>query len=133
MLPQPDWHRSKRSRPSSMHLALLLHAVCLQGMGPKGIRIQAPPQVEVPEGTTLQQAQQLLQAAGMHFPLLVKPLWTDGREGSHGLAVLHDTDSLQQVLSGQVPSELQPPLVVQQFVQHGGVLFKVSQASHIHW
>jgi len=36
------------------------------------------------------QAKQRLQGAGLHPPLLVKPLWTDGREGSHGLAVLHD-------------------------------------------
>ena len=48
-----------------------------------------------------------------------------GPAGSHGLAVLHDMAALGKVLHGAVSSELKPPLVVQQFVAHGGVLFKV--------
>ncbi len=89
------------------------------------MRIQAPHQVVIPEGATSAEAAALLTAAGLQPPLLVKPLWTDGREGSHGLAVLHEMHTLDRLLSGQVSSDLQPPLVVQQFVEHGGVLFKV--------
>ncbi len=74
---------------------------------------------------SLDEAQGLLQAAGLRPPLLFKPLWTDGREGSHGLAVLHDLAALGRLLEGGVSSELKAPLVVQQFVEHGGVLFKV--------
>lgn len=74
---------------------------------------------------SLDEAQGLLQAAGLRPPLLFKPLWTDGREGSHGLAVLHDMAALGRLLEGSVSSELKAPLVVQQFVEHGGVLFKV--------
>ncbi|KAG2447202.1 hypothetical protein HYH02_007943 [Chlamydomonas schloesseri] len=88
-------------------------------------RVTSPTQVEINEGCTLSEAQALLAAAGLKPPLLVKPLWTDGREGSHGLAVLHDMAALGKVLHGTVSSELKPPLVVQQFVAHGGVLFKV--------
>lgn len=87
--------------------------------------MQAPPQVLVPEGTSLQEAQRLLDAQGLAPPLLVKPLWTDGREGSHGLAVLHDFASLGRLLAGTVSSDLQPPLVVQQYVEHGGIIFKI--------
>lgn len=70
------------------------------------------------------QAKQRLEGAGLQPPLLVKPLWTDGREGSHGLAVLHDIMSLEKLVVGR-SQDLQPPLVVQQFVEHGGVLYKV--------
>lgn len=92
---------------------------------PTAVRVQAPVQVEISESTTLGEAYQLLQSAGLKPPLLVKPLWSDGREGSHGLAVLHDLQMLEKLLSGRVSSELKPPLVVQQFVEHGGVLYKV--------
>jgi inositol-1,3,4-trisphosphate 5/6-kinase/inositol-tetrakisphosphate 1-kinase len=74
---------------------------------------------------TLEEAQKILDAAGLHPPLLVKPLWTDGREGSHGLALLHDVEALGKILQGSISKELKPPLVVQQFVEHGGVLYKV--------
>ncbi|EFJ42259.1 hypothetical protein VOLCADRAFT_97715 [Volvox carteri f. nagariensis] len=88
-------------------------------------RIQSPTQVEITEGMSLAEAQTRLRLAGLTPPLLVKPLWTDGREGSHGLAVLHDMAAMGKVLQGGVSSSLKPPLVVQQFVDHGGVLFKV--------
>ncbi|GIL59909.1 hypothetical protein Vafri_14574 [Volvox africanus] len=88
-------------------------------------RIQSPTQVEIAEGMSLAEAQAQLCQAGLTPPLLVKPLWTDGREGSHGLAVLHDMAAMGKVLHGDVSSSLKPPLVVQQFVDHGGVLFKV--------
>uniref|UniRef100_A0A383WNE1 Uncharacterized protein n=1 Tax=Tetradesmus obliquus TaxID=3088 RepID=A0A383WNE1_TETOB len=89
------------------------------------VRVQAPLQVEIPEGASEADAQAALAAAGLSPPLLCKPLWTDGREGSHGLAVLHDLEELGRLLRGGVSSEFKPPLVVQEFVEHGGVLFKV--------
>lgn len=87
--------------------------------------VQAPLQVEIAEGTTEVEAQAALAAAGLVPPLLCKPLWTDGRDGSHKLAVLHDLEALGRLLRGAVCHEFKPPLVVQQFVEHGGVLFKV--------
>lgn len=92
---------------------------------PQVVQVQAPLQVEIGEGTTEAEAQAALTAAGLTPPLLCKPLWTDGRDGSHTLAVLHDLEALGRLLRGQVCSEFKPPLVVQQFVEHGGVLFKV--------
>jgi inositol-1,3,4-trisphosphate 5/6-kinase/inositol-tetrakisphosphate 1-kinase len=71
------------------------------------------------------EAEQLMLQSGMRPPLIVKPVWTDGREGSHGLAVVHDMVSLINLLKGSVQSSVKPPAVIQEFVEHGGVLFKV--------
>lgn len=95
-------------------------------------RVRAPPQVEIVEGTSLGEAEAKLASAGLKPPLVVKPLWTDGRPGSHGLAVLHDLLALDKLLQGascaaasESTPNVKPPLVVQQFVEHGGRLYKV--------
>ncbi|KAL4194245.1 hypothetical protein AMTRI_Chr05g58380 [Amborella trichopoda] len=53
---------------------------------------------------------------GLNLPLVVKPLVVDGTAKSHELSLAYDELSL---------SQLEPPLVLQEFVNHGGVLFKV--------
>ncbi|XP_022725207.1 inositol-tetrakisphosphate 1-kinase 3-like isoform X4 [Durio zibethinus] len=54
--------------------------------------------------------------AGLKLPLVAKPLVVDGSTKSHELFLVYDQFSL---------SELEPPLVLQEFVNHGGVLFKI--------
>eukprot|EP00268_Persea_americana_P042891 TRINITY_DN4297_c1_g2_i5.p1 TRINITY_DN4297_c1_g2~~TRINITY_DN4297_c1_g2_i5.p1 ORF type:complete len:336 (-),score=71.82 TRINITY_DN4297_c1_g2_i5:440-1447(-) len=54
--------------------------------------------------------------AGLTLPLVAKPLVVDGSAKSHELSLAYDQFSL---------SKLEPPLVLQEFVNHGGVLFKV--------
>ncbi|KAJ4873254.1 Inositol-tetrakisphosphate 1-kinase 2 [Raphanus sativus] len=54
--------------------------------------------------------------AGLKFPLVAKPLWIDGTAKSHQLFLAYDKRSL---------AELEPPLILQEFVNHGGVMFKV--------
>ncbi|CAN1284816.1 Inositol-tetrakisphosphate 1-kinase 2 [Linum perenne] len=54
--------------------------------------------------------------AGLKLPLVAKPLLVDGTAKSHQLSLAYDEFSL---------SELEPPLVLQEFVNHGGVLFKI--------
>ncbi|KAF8410291.1 hypothetical protein HHK36_002817 [Tetracentron sinense] len=54
--------------------------------------------------------------AGLVLPLVAKPLVVDGSAKSHELSLAYDQYSL---------SKLEPPLVLQEFVNHGGVLFKV--------
>uniref|UniRef100_A0A0D6QTZ2 Inositol-tetrakisphosphate 1-kinase n=1 Tax=Araucaria cunninghamii TaxID=56994 RepID=A0A0D6QTZ2_ARACU len=54
--------------------------------------------------------------AGLKLPLVAKPLVVDGTAKSHALSLAYDQFSL---------AELDPPLVLQEFVNHGGVLFKV--------
>ncbi|KNA17189.1 hypothetical protein SOVF_082310 [Spinacia oleracea] len=52
----------------------------------------------------------------LNLPLVAKPLVSDGSAKSHELSLAYDQYSLQK---------LEPPLVLQEFVNHGGVLFKV--------
>ncbi|KAK8605949.1 hypothetical protein V6N13_102713 [Hibiscus sabdariffa] len=54
--------------------------------------------------------------AGLKLPLVAKPLLVDGSAKSHELFLLFDWSSL---------SKLEPPLVLQEFVNHGGILFKI--------
>lgn len=54
--------------------------------------------------------------AGLKLPLVAKPLFVDGSAKSHELFLAYDNVSL---------SKLEPPLVLQEFVNHGGVMFKV--------
>ncbi|XP_039069882.1 inositol-tetrakisphosphate 1-kinase 3 isoform X1 [Hibiscus syriacus] len=54
--------------------------------------------------------------AGLILPLVAKPLVADGSAKSHELSLAYDQYSLEK---------LEPPLVLQEFVNHGGVLFKV--------
>ncbi|CAO2813578.1 unnamed protein product [Amaranthus hypochondriacus] len=54
--------------------------------------------------------------AGLRLPLVAKPLFVDGSAKSHELFLAYDNVSL---------SKLEPPLVLQEFVNHGGVMFKV--------
>ncbi|XP_050209009.1 inositol-tetrakisphosphate 1-kinase 4-like [Mercurialis annua] len=59
---------------------------------------------------------QEVSKAGLKLPLVAKPLVVDGTAKSHELFLAYDEYSL---------SELEPPLVLQEFVNHGGVLFKI--------
>lgn len=76
----------------------------------------------------LDDAETVMEQSGMQPPLIIKPVWTDGREGSHGLAVVHDMPSFSKLLRGSIESSVKPPVVIQEFVEHGGVLFKVGAA-----
>lgn len=75
-------------------------------------------------GCTAEQAQQHVEHAGMRYPLLAKPYWTD-REGAHGLALVHGRKALAALVAGSSDAGLQLPLTVHQYVDHGGCLFKV--------
>ncbi|KAL7156983.1 hypothetical protein ABFS83_02G046700 [Erythranthe nasuta] len=54
--------------------------------------------------------------AGLRVPLVVKPLVVDGSAKSHELFLAYDQFSL---------SGLEAPIILQEFINHGGVLFKV--------
>ncbi|TXG52590.1 hypothetical protein EZV62_021759 [Acer yangbiense] len=59
---------------------------------------------------------EVVNNAGLTLPLVAKPLVNDGSAKSHELSLAYDQYSLKK---------LEPPLVLQEFVNHGGVLFKV--------
>ena len=66
----------------------------------------------------------LVDAAGLQLPLLAKSLLADGSSDSHKVAIIHDLEGLSCVVRGAVPG-LRPPCSVQEYVNHGGYLFKV--------
>lgn len=52
----------------------------------------------------------------LRFPLIAKPLVADGSAKSHKMALVYNRDGLLKQ---------KPPVVLQEFVNHGGVIFKV--------
>ena len=68
--------------------------------------------------------------AGLPFPLLAKPFWTDGRQGSHGLALLEGAEGLRRLVRGTGPPGVDLPVMLQPFIEHGGCLFKVGPSLH---
>lgn len=57
--------------------------------------------------------------------MLAKPYWTDGRQGCHGLALLHGLEGLKRLVDGTGPPGVELPVMLQPFIEHGGCLFKV--------
>ncbi|GMH26773.1 hypothetical protein Nepgr_028616 [Nepenthes gracilis] len=53
---------------------------------------------------------------GLKFPVVAKPLVADGSAKSHKMSLVYNHHGL---------SNLKPPIVLQEFVNHGGVIFKV--------
>ncbi|KAJ3681688.1 hypothetical protein LUZ60_014261 [Juncus effusus] len=52
----------------------------------------------------------------LRFPIIAKPLVADGTARSHKMSLVFNRDGLRKQ---------KPPLVLQEFVNHGGVIFKV--------
>lgn len=53
---------------------------------------------------------------GLKFPVIAKPLVADGSAKSHKMSLVYNHSGL---------INLKPPIVLQEFVNHGGVIFKV--------
>ncbi|ERN15498.1 inositol-tetrakisphosphate 1-kinase 5 [Amborella trichopoda] len=53
---------------------------------------------------------------GLKFPVIAKPLVADGSAKSHKMSLVFNPNGLLK---------LKPPLVLQEFVNHGGVIFKI--------
>ncbi|XP_024535849.1 inositol-tetrakisphosphate 1-kinase 1 [Selaginella moellendorffii] len=54
--------------------------------------------------------------SGLKFPVIAKPLVADGSAKSHAMSLIFNQEGL---------TKLKPPVVLQEFVNHGGVIFKV--------
>ena len=90
---------------------------------PETYVVRAPKQILAVAGTD-QQVRAQVDAASLRFPLLAKSMRADGSSDSHKVAIIHDQDGLACVVQGAVPG-LKPPCVIQEYVNHGGCLFKV--------
>lgn len=85
--------------------------------------VRAPRQIVATPGTEAELRAQM-EGAGLQLPLLAKSLLADGSSDSHKVAIIHDLDGLASVCRGDVTS-LRPPCIMQEYVNHGGYLFKV--------
>ena len=76
-------------------------------------------------GCSPDEAERLAREAGLAPPLLAKPLWADGRNGAHEIALLLDDTGLRQLCSCRAPTGVALPVTLQQYVDHGACLYKV--------
>lgn len=74
----------------------------------------------IPKQVVIYEDKMLLDPAawkeGLNFPVIAKPLVADGSAKSHKMSLVFNQDGL---------NKLKPPIVLQEFVNHGGVIFKV--------
>lgn len=61
-----------------------------------------------------------LEESTLEFPVIAKPVLANGRATSHEMYLVVDSRGLEKVITGTTA-----PLVLQEFVKHGGVVFKV--------
>lgn len=73
-----------------------------------------PKQVSVPDDSVSLSG--ALASEGLVFPVMAKPLISNGSADSHQMFLVFNEEGL---------NGLKPPIVLQEFVNHGGVLFKV--------
>lgn len=160
-------HAEAGQQPQSLHQHNGTHQQ-LQGMLQQQQRLQetcqqqqeqvvvvsTPAQVTLQVGCTAAAAVELLKAAGISYPSLVKPLITAPpdsgavavtaaaeasaivgpasssnsnsctRDG-HALGAVYSSEGVQQLVGGECDSALQLPVVIQQYVPHGNALYKV--------
>ncbi|KAI3796450.1 hypothetical protein L1987_39121 [Smallanthus sonchifolius] len=78
------------------------------------------PNLNIPNQLLVHDTQTLISTTkDLVFPVIAKPLLADGTTNAHNMVLIFNHEGLTKGL------ELDPPLVLQQFVNHGGVIFKV--------
>ncbi|XP_071695760.1 inositol-tetrakisphosphate 1-kinase 1-like [Rutidosis leptorrhynchoides] len=74
----------------------------------------------IPKQTAIYEIEKLNESTvrneGLKFPVIAKPLVVDGSVDSHKMRLVFDNEGL---------NKLKAPTVLQEFVNHGGVIFKV--------
>lgn len=108
VLDPPDAIQQLRNRQSMLQYAANLNMSDCYG------KVGVPRQLVITEDPT--SIPRAVAEAGLTLPLVAKPLVADGSAKSHELSLAFDQFALLK---------LDPPLVLQEFVNHGGVLFKV--------
>ncbi|XP_051126586.1 inositol-tetrakisphosphate 1-kinase 3-like [Andrographis paniculata] len=104
VLDPPDAIQQVRNRQSMLRDVADLNLSCPHG------KVDVPKQLVIEKDpSTIPDA---VNKAGLRLPIVAKPLVAK----SHELSLAYDKISLQK---------LEPPLVLQEFINHGGVLFKV--------
>lgn len=92
----------------------MLQVVSELGFVPQnGLSFGIPNQIVVYDRETLFDKQAWVS---LSYPVISKPLVADGSAKSHKMVLVFNQDGL---------NKLKPPIVLQEFVNHGGVIFKV--------
>nr|XP_043625820.1 inositol-tetrakisphosphate 1-kinase 5-like [Erigeron canadensis] len=81
-------------------------------------QLNIPPQILIQDSASLKSFE-LTNYKDLNFPLIAKSLLADGTTKAHNMSLVFNQEGLTKGL------ELDPPLVLQQFVNHGGIIFKV--------
>ncbi|KAJ1398226.1 Inositol-tetrakisphosphate 1-kinase [Sesbania bispinosa] len=92
----------------------MLESVTHLQVSPENATIGVPKQVVVNEPKAFNF--EAIEELGLRFPVIAKPLVADGTAGSHELRLVFDRDGV---------NALTTPMVLQEFVNHGGVVFKI--------
>ncbi|KAL1539856.1 hexokinase [Salvia divinorum] len=77
--------------------------------------------IGVPKQVSVENPQSLIDSvasSGLRFPVIVKPLVANGTACSHKMSLVFNEEGLRGL-------NLSQPFVLQEFVNHGGVIFKV--------
>ncbi|PWA41792.1 ATP-grasp fold [Artemisia annua] len=77
------------------------------------------PNLNIPNQLLIQDSESLKAANNLSFPMIVKSLQADGTTTAHDMSLVFNHEGLTKGL------KLEPPMVLQQFVNHGGIMFKV--------
>lgn len=85
-------------------------------MNVNGIEVFTPKSLEIKAGTTIEEASDAIAREGVKFPILAKPVWATQKEGSHTMTMIFNVDHLK---------DLPIPCIIQEFCNHGGVVYKV--------
>ncbi|KAM1495557.1 hypothetical protein ACFXTO_030269 [Malus domestica] len=80
-------------------------------------KISVPKQVLVDHYPEREEATNLL--VGLEFPVIAKPLFANGSAKSHEMCLIFSPKGLRSLLA-----DTDSPILLQQFVNHGGVVFK---------
>lgn len=85
------------------------------------VRIPGEFDLGVPKQVTIRDSDGLKKKnLDLKFPAIAKPETADGAAGSHELFVVFNAGGLEKIMK-----EKKSPMVVQEFVKHGGAVFKV--------
>ncbi|PWA95954.1 inositol-tetrakisphosphate 1-kinase [Artemisia annua] len=98
------------NRITMLEVVVELEAAYMKAFDPHSDTFGTPKQVAVYE------PEQLKEGTGLKFPVIAKPLVVDGSVKSHKMSLIYSSEGLENVKC---------PIVLQEFVNHGGVIFKV--------
>lgn len=74
--------------------------------------------VGIPKQIFINNEDDISSSKDLTFPVIAKPLLANGTDGSHQMFLIFNQEGLNSI-------NLEPPFVLQEFINHGGVVFKV--------